>query len=225
MRESFFQTQQRVMQRKPFRSWCRKEMSYRTERGEMTMDWQRQFRPRPVIVSLIAVIVAGIMIEVGWGLAGGLVGGVMIARDLEFQNKVTVFMQERGFDVKAHPETAKTAYEKLSPQDKKMLDNMTQDVLRRIDWFPVALSVSLIVYGMIGFLGGFFARVWLLAGAVPVMTFLTNNPVVRFEAAIRFSLPEKTVVVLLQLAVCYLLAFYGARVGMKRAEKRQKAVS
>lgn len=199
-------------------------MSDRTER-EMTMDWQRQFRLRPIIVSLIAVIVAGIMIEVGWGFAGGLVGGVMIARDLEFQNKMTVFMQERGFDMKAHPETAKTVYEKLSPQDKKMLDDMTQDVLRRINWFPVTLSVSIIVYGMIGFLGGFFARVWLLAGAIPVMTFLTNNPVVRFEAAMSLSLPEKTIVVLAQLVVCYFLAFYGSRVGMKRAEKRQKTVS
>jgi hypothetical protein len=89
----------------------------------------------------------------------------------------------------------------------------------------VTLSVSVIVYGMIGFLGGYFARVWLLAGAIPVMTFLTNNPVVRFDAAMSLSLPEKTIVVLTQLVVCNLLAFYGSKVGMKRAEKRQKTVS
>jgi hypothetical protein len=189
------------------------------------MDWQREFNLRPAIVNLIAMLVAGILLEVMWGFAGGIAGGVMIARDLEFQNKVTVFMQERGIDVKANPEKAKTAYEKLSPPDKKKLDDMTQDVLTRINWFPVTLSVSIIVYGLIGFLGGFFARAWLLAGAMPIITLMTNNPVVRFEAAIGLPLQEKTIVILTQLAVCSLLAFYGAKVGMKRLEKRREAVS
>jgi len=189
------------------------------------MDWKREVKPRPIIVNVIAVITAGILIELAWALAGGIVGGIMIARDVEFQNRVTAFMQERGIDVKAKPDSARTVYEKLSPQDRKRLDDMTHDVLRRINWFPVALFVNIGVYGLIGFLGGFFARVWLVAGVIPILTLLTNNPVVRFEAVIGLPLPDKIVIVLVQLAAAGLLASYGARLGAKRAEKRRQAVS
>jgi hypothetical protein len=189
------------------------------------MDWQREFKKRSIIVNLFAVLVAAILMEVVWGLAAGIVGGVAISRDPEFQNRVTAFMKDRGVDVKASPDKAKAAYNQLSPQDKKNLDDMTRDVLKGANWFAVALSVSVIVYGLTGFLGGFFARAWLLTAGLPVWSLLTNNPVVRFEWVVGLPLFEKSIVFLLPLAACSLTAFFGAGVGKKRAERKMAAAS
>jgi hypothetical protein len=189
------------------------------------MDWQRELKKRPIIVNLAAVLVAGILMEVMWGLAAGIVGGITIARDPGFQNQVTAFMKDRGIDIKANPDKAKTAYEQLSPQDKKKLDDMTHDVLKSANWFAVSLSVSVIVYGLIGFLAGFFARVWFLAAGIPVWSLLTNNPVVRFDWAIGLPLPEKAVVFLVPLAVCSLMACFGAGIGRRPAARKQASVS
>jgi len=189
------------------------------------MDWQREFKKRPIIVNLITVLVAAILMEVMWGFAAGIVGGVVIARDPGFQSRITVFMKDKGIDVKASPDKAKAAYEQLSPEDRKNLDDMTRDVLKGANWFAVALSVSMIVYGLTGFLGGFFARVWLLAAGIPIWSLLTNNPVVRFEWVVGLPPFEKAIVFLVPLAVCSVAAFFGAGVGRRRAEGKLATAS
>jgi hypothetical protein len=59
------------------------------------MDWQQEFKKRPIIVNLIAVLAAAILMDVMWGLAAGIVGGVAITRDPEFQNKMTAFTKDK----------------------------------------------------------------------------------------------------------------------------------
>jgi hypothetical protein len=102
---------------------------------------------------------------------------------------------------------------------------MTRDVLKGAKWFAVALSVSVIVYGPTGFLGGLLARVWLLAAGIPIWSLLTNNPAVRFEWVVALPLLEKSLVFLVSLAVCFLAAFFGAGVGRRRAERKLATAS
>jgi hypothetical protein len=101
---------------------------------------------------------------------------------------------------------------------------MSKEALADINWFFVTLFVSVALFGLVGVLGGFVARAWVLAGAVPALSFLTNNPVIRFQMVKDLSTSQKVIVVVLaQFAVCYLLAYCGARLGLKRKQKKQTA--
>lgn len=190
------------------------------------MEIKKEFSLRAVVSYLFALTAACILTEVVWGVAGGLVGGISIARDLQYQQKIAAFMQERGVDTKADSATLKKAFDNLSAQDQAKLKEMTMEVLNRVNWMPTTFAVSAVVFGIVGFLGGFISRVWLIAGLVPALTFIANNPVVRFQGASGLSLAEKAlVIVLAQFAVCCLAAYYGAKIRLKRDERKRNAVA
>jgi hypothetical protein len=189
------------------------------------VEIKKEFSLRALVSYLLALTIACILTEVVWGVAGGLVGGISIARDLQYQQKISAFMQERGVDIKADSATLKKAFDNLSAQDQLKLKEMTGEVLNRINWLPTTFAVSAFVFSLVGFLGGFISGVWLAAGFVPALTFIANNPVVRFQAAGDLSLMEKAlVVVLAQFAACYLAAYYGSKVRLKRDEKKRNSV-
>ena len=104
------------------------------------------------------------------------------------------------------------------------MESLTKEVMSDSNWFAVTIFVSFVVFCITGFLGGFIARAWVLAGAVPAISFLTNNPVVRFPMAKDLPMLEKIIVVVFaQLSVCYILAYLGARLGLKRKLKKERA--
>ncbi len=187
------------------------------------MNLRNQFTVRAAAAYLIALAAAWVLTEAVWGATGGLVGGLTMARDPEYLQKVDSFLKERGVDPQGSRAQARSAYQNLSKEDKEELMKLTKEAVAHINWFCVTLFVSAVVFGLVGFLGGLFSRAWLLAGAVPALSFLTNNPVIRFQMAKELSVLQKaTVVVLAQFAVCYLLAYCGARLGLKR--QRQKRI-
>jgi hypothetical protein len=167
---------------------------------------------------------AWILTSLVWGATCGLVGGLTIARNPEYQAKVTSFMKDKGITQDASRSEAHSAVKNLSEADRQELMAMSKDALSDVNWFPVTIFVSAVVFGLVGFLGGFIARAWFLAGAVPALSFLTNNLVVRFPMAKDLPMLQKVIVVVLaQFAVCYLLAYFGARFGLKRKQKKASA--
>lgn len=188
------------------------------------MNLRAQFSVRAVVVCVAALAVAWILTEVVWGATGGLVGGLSIARNPEYQQRITTFMKDKGATPDASRAEARKAYENLSKEDRQELMRMSEEALANINWFLVTLFVSAVVFGLAGFLGGLTARAWVLAGAVPALSFLTNNPVIRFEMAKDLSTVQKVIVVVIaQFAICYLLAYCGAKLGLKRQQKKESA--
>jgi hypothetical protein len=188
------------------------------------MNIQNQFTVRALVVYLVAVAVAWSLIEVVWGATGGILAGLSIARNQEYQQKVTSFMKDKGVDSGASREEALKAYQALSEKEKKELIEMSKNVISGINWFSVSIFVSAVVFGIVGFFGGLISRTWLLVGAVLALSFFLNNPVIRFQIAKDISTLQKVVVVVFaQFVVCYLLAYFGARLGLRRKHKKEMA--
>lgn len=188
------------------------------------MNVKTEMNLRTCLVYLICVGVAWLLTSVVWGVTCGLVGGLSIALNPEYQKEVASFMQKKGVSSDASRSDAREAYQRLSNEDKQELMKMSRDVLSDVNWFPVTVFVSAVVFGIVGFFGGLTARAWLLAGAVPALSFLTNNLVIRFPMAKDLPMLEKVIVVIFaQVTVCYVLAYWGARIGLKRKQKKETA--
>ena len=191
---------------------------------EKKVSLKREFTVRGLVVYVVALAVAWILTEVVWGATGGLVGGLWIARNPEYQQKISSFMKEKGVAPDASRADARKAYENLSKEDRQELMRMSKEALADINWFPVTIFVSAIVFGVVGFLGGFITRAWVLAGTVPALSFLTNNPIIRFPMAKDLPAVQQVIVVVVaQFAICYLLAYCGAKLGLKRKQKKETA--
>jgi len=188
------------------------------------MKLDRTGTKRAFLVYIVALAAAWILTEIVWGAAGGLVGGLSMARNPEYLQRMTALMKDKGINPDASEAEAEKAYENLSKEDRQELMSMTQDALADVNWFAVTIFVSAVVFGLVGFFSGFIARSWWLAGMVPALSFHTNNPLVRFSMAKNLSDDQKLVVVVFaQFAVCYLLAYCGARLGSRWKRKRESA--
>jgi hypothetical protein len=193
------------------------------KKKEIRMKIKYQITARAVFVCLACVAVAWILTEFVWGATSGLVCGLSIVRNPEYQQKVTAFMKDKGASPTFQAE-ARKAYENLSQEDRQELMKMSKETLSGTNWFAVTTFVSVVVYGLVGFLGGFIARSWILVGLVPALSFLTNNPIIRFSMAKDLTIVQKVIVVLIaQFAICYILAYYGARLGLKLKQRKEMA--
>ncbi len=173
---------------------------------------------------LIAVGVAWLLTSIVWGATCGLVGGLSIANNPEFRQKIESVITDKGITPEDSQAEAHQKYKSLSKAGKQELEEITKEAMANVNWFAVTIFVSVIVFGIPGFLGGFIARAWLLAGAIPALSFLTNNLVIRFPMAKDLPSLEKIIVVVFaQLSVCYILAYLGARWGLKRQQKKEQA--
>jgi len=174
-----------------------------------------QFSIRSMVVCVIAIAAAWILTEVVWGMTGGVVGGLSIKTNPEYQQKVTAFLQSRGIDTHADMPVLRASYSKLAAEDRKELYRMSRDLMRDINWFAVTSFVSVIVFGLVGLLSGIITKAWLLSPLIPAASFLLNNPIIRFAMARELPAGQKTLVVILQFLACCFLAWLGASVATK----------
>ena len=191
------------------------------------MKLKSQFTIRALSAYLFALAAAFILTEVVWGATGGAVCGLYMRRNPVYREKAISFLRERGINPDSNSADLTKSYQSLSEEDKreymKIAKELAKEAIRYVNWFYMTFFVSAVVFGLVGFLGGLFARGWLLAGAVPALSFLTNNPLIRFGMAKGISTFQKVIVVILaQFAVCYLLAYCGARLGCKRQQKKRE---
>jgi magnesium-transporting ATPase (P-type) len=160
-----------------------------------------------------------------WGATGGIVLGLLIKGNPEYQQKVRAFLQERGIDTNADMAATRAAYSKLTLEDQNELNSMSRDAMRNINWFLVTLFVSVVVFGGVGFLSGIVAGQWALAPLIPALSFLLNNPVIRFAMAKELPPFQKAIVVAVQFVVCTGLALLGAVIAGRNKHSGQQAAA
>ena len=171
---------------------------------------------RSLIVYAIAIGVAWILTEIVWGAAGGIVAGLSIKNNPAYQHNVTAFLKDKGVDTQAGAVATRDAYSKLSPEDLKELNNMSRDAMRDANWFAVTLVVSILVFGIVGLLCGIISKSWVLSPLIPAISFLLNNPIIRFPMAKELPPAQKIIVVAIQFIACCGLAILGANIAGKK---------
>ena len=154
---------------------------------------------RVVTIFVIAVAAAWILTEIVWGAAGGAVMGLTIARDPAFQQKF------------------------MAAKDPEAQQALVEAALSDLNWFALTAFVSAVVFGFVGFLTGLFARFWLHVGLIPLVSFFTNNPLIRFQYADSLSSGEQAIIILgPQFAVCCGLGYFGFKLATRNKTSGQE---
>lgn len=177
---------------------------------------KKQITIRSLIVYAVAIGAAWIITEIVWGAAAGIVGGLSIKGNPDYQQKVVTFLKDKGIDTTADATAGRAAISKLSPEDRKELNNMSRDAMRGANWFAVTLVVSILVFGVVGLLGGIISKSWVLSPLIPTISFLLNNPIIRFPMAEELPPAQKFIVVAIQFIACCGLAILGANIAGKK---------
>ncbi len=153
---------------------------------------------RVVTVFVIAVAVAYILTEIVWGATSGAVFGLTF-RDPLLQQKF------------------------VAAEDREARQALVEAVLSDLNWFTLTAFVSAAVYGFVGFLTGLFARFWLHVGLIPLVSFFTNNPLIRFQYADSLSSGEQAIIILgPQFAVCCGLGYFGFKLATRNKTPGQE---
>ncbi|KAF0145431.1 MAG: hypothetical protein FD156_1001 [Nitrospirae bacterium] len=187
---------------------------------------------RVVIVYLILIPVMWLLTETVWGGVHGTLGGIKIGKsfqDPKKLNEVTAFMKKHGISESASKSESKAWIENLSPEDKKEFEKIIMQSVKieEIVTFGSALAVCVIVFGLIGLISGATTKTWLVVGILPGISFLMNNPVIRFNSILHISDSQKIIMVLIgQVLASYVFAFIGASLCKSREKiKKQKMES
>lgn len=169
-----------------------------------------------IIVYLVLLPVMWLLTEAVWGGLHGALGGIKIGKSLQDPtklNEVTAFMKKHGISESASKEESKSWVENLSPEDKAEFQKIVMQSVRieEIVTFGSAFVVCLIVFGLIGLISGALTKTWIFAGIFPGISFVLNNPVIRFQSILHISFNQKIIMVLVgQFLACYAFAFIGA---------------
>jgi len=167
-----------------------------------------------------------VLIEVTMGVTVGALSGMRIGSNEFSQQQITERLKAKGIKESDIPKSVfgdEAWYKKLPPDIRKDLENEARRILQDINWFIVTLAVSAFVFAVVGFLCGFLNRAFIPIGILVVLSFLVNNPVVRFPHAKDLGLLQKGIVVLAQFGICYLFGYLGALLGMRRYNKSSEA--
>lgn len=178
---------------------------------------------KTVISYVICITLLSLLIEVTMGVTVGALSGMRIGSDEFSQQQITERLKAKGIKESDIPKSVfgdEEWYKKLPPDIRKDLENEARRILQDINWFSVTLAVSVFVFAVVGFLGGFLNRAFIPIGILVVLSFLVNNPVVRFPHAKALGPQQKVIIVLAQLAVCYLFGCLGALLGIRRYIKK-----
>jgi len=178
---------------------------------------------RIIVIYIILLPVSWFLIEAVWG---GL-HGVLIARNFmshDVQAKITKLMKERGIPGPKSKADKMNWYENLPKEDKIAYEKL---IFQEMDFSKVAsfgstFAVCFIVFGIIGLLVGFFTHEWMYVGIVPLVSFLVNNPIIRFLIIKDMSIIQKVAIILLaQFGVSYLTAYFGMKLAYQISKKKQ----
>ena len=182
---------------------------------EMKKQSKKRILVRVTTVYLAAIALTWFLNQVVWGISAGFVGLSTTMANEEFRQKVTSFLTKHGVDPKASNFNGRSWLASLPDKDREELIQLNRDLLAKMNWLPVTLFVSAVVFGSVGFLTGWFARSWRFVGVIPLLSFLGGNPVVRFRMVHHLSRAEIVSVVAAQFLISYLLAYCGVRASKK----------
>lgn len=171
----------------------------------------------------ICFILLVILIEGTWGITAGALIGAKLGGDKVTQEEISRILKDKGIREADIPDSvfSHDEWQRQLPEDaRKEIQNVINRKLHEINWFGVTLAISAFVFAVIGFLCGFINRAFVPIGLIVVLSFLVNNPIVRFPYAKALGSQQKVLIVLAQFVVCYLLGYLGDLLGRKRDKKR-----
>ncbi|MBI3398599.1 MAG: hypothetical protein HY026_05130 [Deltaproteobacteria bacterium] len=174
---------------------------------------------KTIISYAICLVLLFILIEVTMGITVGVLSGIIIGTDKATQEDISKILQERDIkeiDIPKSIFSDDEWYKNLPPEVQKDLKTVVKRNLQEINWFGVTLFVSAFVFAVVGFLCGFINKDYTLVGFFVVISFLLNNPIVRFPYAKDLGLLQKFIVVAVaQFGICYLFGYLGTLLGRK----------
>jgi len=184
---------------------------------------------RIILVYMVLIPVMWILTEGVWGGLHGILIGSKIGMALREPQKSTElinFMKEHGITESTSKEEAESWTKNLSQKDREQFQVILLKTIseKNLVSFGSALAVCIIVFGLIGLVSGALTKTWLFAGIFPGISFVLNNPVIRFQSILHISLNQKIIIVLVgQFLACYIFAFTGAYLcNRTKKEKQQK---
>lgn len=186
---------------------------------------------RIIVVYLLLIPVMWFLIEGVWGGLHGAMAGLkigMVLRDPQKSADIRKFLEEHGITEATSRKEAGAWLETLSQKDREQFQSIILKSIKEkyLVSFGSALAVCIIVFGFIGLTSGVLTKTWLFAGFFPAISFLLNNPVIRFRAILHIPPDQRVAIVLLgQFLACYVFAFAGAFTckAMKKRKRRGEA--
>lgn len=182
---------------------------------------------KTILVYLLLLPVMWLLTEMVWGGVHGLIGGLQIANSLQdpqTSKEITEFMKKHGLSDTMSKEQGTAWLDKLSSKDKAEFEKLIMKSIdtKKLAGFGSTFSVSIIVFGIVGLLSGLFTKTWYYAGLLPLISFMINNPFVRFSVIQDMPLSEKIIIALLaQFGACYLFAYAGTVISGKLAQRKE----
>ncbi|MCK5247759.1 hypothetical protein KAJ02_10160 [Candidatus Bipolaricaulota bacterium] len=176
------------------------------------MNLKAEFSIRAFVIYLACFGAAWILAGIVWAGTTGAAGGLSLARNPEYQQKIQSLLQDKGIDADASRAQVEYALDNLSEEDQRQFSAITESLLGELNWFLIAALASAILFGVIGFLGGLISRAWLLASVVPIPALLFSKSMIDFPRVQDLGVLEKAIVIVFaQIAVCCLFAYLGSR--------------
>ncbi len=173
-------------------------------------------KQRFVIVLIASIIMLWICMPLIWAFYSL---GQMQSHALEnpeWKQEIETYYKERGIDMDEEKDS-KTTFNDLNDEDKKAWEDLTNKYLIKMDWLKILIIYSLILYVLIGFVGGYFSRSWIWVGCLPLLSCIfEKNPVL---GNIYIDENQKVLIFAIQIVTCYLLAFWGASLAKKKLQK------
>lgn len=183
---------------------------------------------KAVLSYVFCLILLAMLIEGTWGITvGALVGSRLRAADKSTREEISKILINKDIKKADSPESPPSGqeWERHLPENaREEIRNRLQQILK-INWFAVTFAVSAFVFSIAGFLGGFLSRSVMPVGLLVGLSFLVNNPVVRFPHAKTLGSEQKILIIVAQLVFCYLFGYLGVLIGKKRDEKHLRASS
>ena len=182
---------------------------------------------RVIVVYFLLIPLMWLLTETVWAGLHGVLGGLKIGKALQNPQRseeIKAFLKQHGLSEKASRKESKEWFEKLTSEEKKEFQELIAKSvdIKNVAGFGSTFSVCVIVFGIIGILSGLLTKVWITAGIFPLISFLLNNPVLRFGVIRNMPLSQKAIIVLgSQFLACYILAYIGATLSVKVATRRQ----
>jgi hypothetical protein len=186
---------------------------------------------RIIIIYLLMIPLMWVLTEAVWGALHGARSGMKIAKsfqDPDKLNEVKAFMKRHGISESASKSESKAWLENLTPEDKKEFESIIMQSVKIEDiiTFWSALAVCVIAFGLIGFISGIVTKSWMFVGVLPGISFLLNNPVIRFRSILHISNSQKVILVLAgQFLAAYVFAFLGAYISIAMKKRKQQKMS
>lgn len=179
---------------------------------------------RTVISYTICLVVMWVLINITWGSAIGILAGAKMGSDKAFMEEISDILKSKDIKETNIPNSNfDDWYKSLPPEIHKDIENAIKLKLQDINWFVVALAVSAFTFAIVGFLYGFINKAFVTVGLIVILSFLTNNPVVRFPCTKNLDILQKFIIVAVaQFGICYLFGYLGTSFGRKRDTRRKK---